>query len=200
MAANCELLTEFLEVAIHVILCERRVYPEAIFTSQRAFGVPVKMSRHPEVNDYISTALRDARPLLDADAVENVVVVVADGRGATVERFVFALGGPRADAACRVDVDAVEATEYAMRGLLAKLALAGTQLPPPPPNAAFRLLLETRDAPDVVAPFVAAPACGYVDSGGQNGRVDGATVVPVRTVETPLAAFSLHVECYGGPA
>ena len=77
MAANCELLTEFLEVAIHVILCERRVYPEAIFTSQRAFGVPVKMSRHPEVNDYISTALRDARPLLDADAVENVVLLDA---------------------------------------------------------------------------------------------------------------------------
>ena len=199
MAANCELLTEFLEVAIHVILCERRVYPEAIFTSQRAFGVPVKMSRHPEVNDYISTALRDARPLLDADAVENVVVVVADGRGATAERFVFALA-PKGDAACRVDVDAVEATEYAMRGLLAKLALAGTQLPPPPRDAAFRLLLETRDAPDVVAPFVAAPACGYVDSGGGQSRVDSATVVPVRTVETPLAAFSLHVECHGGPA
>ena len=61
-----ELLTEFLEVAIHVILFERRVYPEDIFTRQRAFGVPVTMSRHPEVNAYIKKVLGDARPLFDA--------------------------------------------------------------------------------------------------------------------------------------
>ncbi|KAH8076105.1 hypothetical protein JL721_90 [Aureococcus anophagefferens] len=166
-----ELLTEFLEVAIHVILFERKVYPEDIFTRQRAFGVPVTMSRHPDVNAYIKKVLGDARPLFDARAVESLVVAVTDGGGEPRERFVFdvGLGGGAAPSP-----EAVEATEYAMRALLAKLA-----------------------DPRVVAPFAASPESGYVDARRDAAAAPlgpGFDVVPVRDVATPLAEFALRVE------
>lgn len=189
-----ELLIEFLEVVIHVILFERKVYPEDIFTRQRAFGVPVTMSRHPEVNAYIKKVLGDARPLFDARAVESLVVAVTDGGGEPRERFVFDVG-PGGGAA--PSPEAVEATEYAMRALLAKLAVARGHLPPPRPDAEFRLFLHTRENPRVVAPFAASPESGYVDARRDAAAAPlgpGFGVVPVRDVATPLAEFSLRVE------
>lgn len=197
--ASTGLLIEFLEVAISVILYERRIYPESIFAARRAFGVPVKVSRHPEVNAYVSGALRGVAPLLDEGAVARVVVAVVDEGGEPLERFVFALAprGPDSDP----DADAVEATEYAMRALLANLALAGARLPEPREDASFRILVETRDdAARAVLPFLAAPEAAYVDASRDVGAgpVAGAAVVPVRRVATALVDFALHVEVGAG--
>lgn len=70
------MLLEFLEVAIHTILCvpplwvpcaaarltreptcglryHRSVYPSSLFERRRKYNVAVQMSRHPELNDYV---------------------------------------------------------------------------------------------------------------------------------------------------
>ncbi|CAN0564148.1 unnamed protein product, partial [Ectocarpus sp. 12 AP-2014] len=47
-------LVEFLEAATHSLLHSRRAYPQDIFERRRKYGVPVWMSRHPELNAYIS--------------------------------------------------------------------------------------------------------------------------------------------------
>ncbi|CAM9090745.1 unnamed protein product, partial [Phaeothamnion confervicola] len=62
---SVDLLCECLEVAIHSVLYARELYPETIFERRRAYGVPVHMSRLPELNDYISRVLRYAKPLLE---------------------------------------------------------------------------------------------------------------------------------------
>ena len=204
LKASTELLVEFLDVAIQVILYERGIYPESIFSSQRAFGVPVKMSRHPEVNDYIRSCLRDATPLIDAGAVENIVVVIIDGYMRVAERFVFGVSRRGRDET--PDPEAVEATEYAMRALLTKLALSSTSLPPVCEDATFRLLIETRaDADGTAATLIETaasdPSSGYVRADQEvcASPVEDATVVPVRKVATPLVDFSLNVECAPRP-
>ena len=84
-----------------------------------------------------------------------------------------------------------------MTKLLAKLAVARGHLPPPRPDAEFRVFLTTRENPRVVAPFAASPESGYVDARRDAAAAPlgpGFGVVPVRDVATPLAEFSLRVE------
>mmetsp|Transcript_27882 Transcript_27882/g.83676 ORF Transcript_27882/g.83676 Transcript_27882/m.83676 type:complete len:207 (-) Transcript_27882:43-663(-) len=193
---------EFLEVAVHAICKERRVYEPSIYGSRRCFGVPVPHARHPDVATYVKESLDALKPLLEADAVDAVAVAVVDPRGEPLERFVFRFapfpqrgGGP-------VDAEAIEATEYALRALLAKLSLLESRLPDAEGrDVEWRLLVETRaDRGDAVGPYLADPrGSGYVDCGGAacaRGFADP-SVVPVRAVATPLAHFELYVECGG---
>ena len=57
----CEILIEFLNVAIHQVLYLRDIYPEEVFASAKQYGVAVKMSRHPDLNLYIAESLTSAR-------------------------------------------------------------------------------------------------------------------------------------------
>eukprot|EP00961_Rhodomonas_salina_P073691 990379-Rhodomonas_salina.1 len=50
---------EFLEAATHTLLYIRNVYPPEIFDRRRKYNVPVRQSRHKELNDYISGAIAD---------------------------------------------------------------------------------------------------------------------------------------------
>lgn len=52
--AKADLLADFLEVAVHLILYARNVYPPTIFERKKKYDVPVRLSRHPELNKYIS--------------------------------------------------------------------------------------------------------------------------------------------------
>lgn len=51
-------LTTFaVEVAIHTILYVRQVYPPELFVRRRKYDTPVFQSRHPDLNEYIATAV-----------------------------------------------------------------------------------------------------------------------------------------------
>uniref|UniRef100_A0A3B1KEZ7 Mitotic arrest deficient 2 like 2 n=1 Tax=Astyanax mexicanus TaxID=7994 RepID=A0A3B1KEZ7_ASTMX len=60
-----DILCEFLEVAIHLILYKRKKY-----------NVP--MSCHPELNQYIQDTLHCVKPLIEKNEAEKVGVVIMD--------------------------------------------------------------------------------------------------------------------------
>ncbi|KAG5838727.1 hypothetical protein ANANG_G00226650, partial [Anguilla anguilla] len=60
-----DILCEFLEVAIHLILYVREVYPSGIFQKRKKYNVPVQMSCHPELNQYIQDTLHCVKPLIE---------------------------------------------------------------------------------------------------------------------------------------
>lgn len=60
-----DVLSEFLEVAVHLILYVREVYPVGIFQKRKKYNVPVQMSCHPELNQYIQDTLHCVKPLLE---------------------------------------------------------------------------------------------------------------------------------------
>lgn len=70
------LICEFLEVCFHAILYIREIYPPEIFHRKRHFGVPVRMSKHPEVNKYISDLIDGIRTWLRKDTVHKIVFFI----------------------------------------------------------------------------------------------------------------------------
>ena len=49
--------SDFLTVAIHMILYERNIYPQSSFLAARKFNCPVRQSRHPKVCKWIQDAV-----------------------------------------------------------------------------------------------------------------------------------------------
>lgn len=49
--------SDFLTVAIHTILYERGIYPQASFLKARKYNFPVRQSRHPKVCKWIQDAV-----------------------------------------------------------------------------------------------------------------------------------------------
>ena len=84
-----DILLSFIEVAVHSLLFVRQVYPPSVFEKRKEFGVGVWMSRHPTLNASISGALAAAKPAMLRSAVESIVLVILDARGAGLEQYAF---------------------------------------------------------------------------------------------------------------
>ena len=83
-------VTYFLTVAIHTILAERRCYPTYSFITARAYNLPVKQSRVPDVCSWIQAAVTAVRKELVSGSVARVVVALAHPDSCDIlERFVF---------------------------------------------------------------------------------------------------------------
>jgi len=70
-------LTAVVEVAIHTILYVRQVYPAEIFVRRKKYDTPVFQSRHPELNEYISGAVK---------AIADELILVCFSKGIVVVR------------------------------------------------------------------------------------------------------------------
>ncbi|KAI0460130.1 HORMA domain-containing protein [Xylaria acuta] len=81
--------THFLTVCIHNILYYRGLYPATTFLTSRAYNLPVHQSRHPTVCAWIRDAVDATRAQIAQGTVERLAVVVYDGNGAVMERWMF---------------------------------------------------------------------------------------------------------------
>ena len=85
-------LTYFLTVAIHTILAERNCYPIASFMVVRAYNLPVRQSRHPDVCAWIQSAVTAVRTELLKGTVAGIVLALAHPDTSEIlERYVFDL-------------------------------------------------------------------------------------------------------------
>lgn len=91
-AEAVSVVLEVLEIALHQILFERRVYPASVFARQRRFGVAVQMSRHPSLNDYIFRVLQNFQPWVECGAAEALQLVVVGRDDVIIERLTFEVG------------------------------------------------------------------------------------------------------------
>jgi len=87
-------ICQFVEAASHHILSKRCLYPHGIFVSRLAFGVPIKVSIHPEVNRFIEDSLDGLASALDArnSEVEGIDMLIIDYDGDLVEKYAFKFG------------------------------------------------------------------------------------------------------------
>ena len=56
-----DVFTEFVEVLVHQIIYLRDIYPASIFETRRKFNLPLHMSQHPWVNEYIRKVVDSLR-------------------------------------------------------------------------------------------------------------------------------------------
>lgn len=96
-----DILVEFLEAAVHHILASRSIYPSSIFKKRLfgpvQFGVPIMVSDHPDVNDFITDGLTGVRDILMNDIPSSLItqfdlVIIQntnDGRELDLETYIF---------------------------------------------------------------------------------------------------------------
>uniref|UniRef100_A0A8C9ADD4 Mitotic spindle assembly checkpoint protein MAD2B n=1 Tax=Prolemur simus TaxID=1328070 RepID=A0A8C9ADD4_PROSS len=127
-----DVLCEFLEVAVHLILYVREVYLVGIFQKRKKCNVPVQMSCHLELNRYIQDTLHWVKPLLEKNDVEKVVVVILDKEHRPVEKFVFD--------------SLLSHMEQLLRAFILRISVCHAVLDHTPPGCAFTVLVHTREA------------------------------------------------------
>uniref|UniRef100_A0A3B3SW80 Mitotic spindle assembly checkpoint protein MAD2B n=1 Tax=Paramormyrops kingsleyae TaxID=1676925 RepID=A0A3B3SW80_9TELE len=139
-----DILCEFLEVAIHLILYVREVYPSGIFQKRKKYNVPVQMSCHPELNQYIQDTLHCVKPLIEKNDAEKVVVVIMDREHHPVERFVFEISQPPL---LSISSDMLLShVEQLLRAVILKISVCDAVLDNNPPGCTFTVLVHTREA------------------------------------------------------
>ncbi|XP_077471187.1 mitotic spindle assembly checkpoint protein MAD2B isoform X1 [Stigmatopora argus] len=139
-----DILCEFLEVAIHLILYVREVYPSGIFEKRKKYNVPVQMSCHPELNQYIQDTLHCIKPLIEKNDAEKVVVVIMDKEHHPVERFVFEISQPPL---LSISSDTLLShVEQLLRAFILKISVCDAVLKNNPPECSFTVLVHTRNS------------------------------------------------------
>ncbi|XP_037091600.1 mitotic spindle assembly checkpoint protein MAD2B-like [Pollicipes pollicipes] len=137
--AACDLILEFVETALHSILYLRKLYPEAIFRKRQKYKVPVQMSVHKEVNEYIASTLSSLRPYLQEQLLEELAIVVIDPGGRTFETVTIELAVLGGDAYTVRGDEYLTRLEATLSGLLLGLYATLADCPAPPTDSTFRV-------------------------------------------------------------
>lgn len=189
-AAVCGLL----EAATHTVLFLRGVYPPALFERRLKYGVPVRLCRHPGVQEYVSRVVRAVDGALrGGDDVSRVIVaVVRAGDERPLERFVFEIGLLGALG------DSLPDLERGLSSFLVRLNAAGAALGAPDPavERSFRVLMHLREPPGGAG---AEPLqTEWVPcAGGQTMRIDAPRIVPLGELDCEQALIQLFAEAGG---
>lgn len=137
------LLAEFLEVAITLVLSVRGIYPPEVFERRRYLNVPVQWSRHPELREYISSAVTSALPWIQKGIVEKLAVIFVDNNKKPLEKFTFHL---QVHQEHNGQIPATE-IEYALRAFFLKLSASESYLETLPPDTTWEIVLFSKQLP-----------------------------------------------------
>ncbi|KAH7428778.1 hypothetical protein KP509_09G016900 [Ceratopteris richardii] len=137
------LLAEFLEVAITLVLSVRGIYPPEVFERRRYLNVPVQWARHPELREYINSAVTSAMPWIQKRIVEKLAVVILDKSNMPLEKFTFQLQVHQEHSGnfTRTEI------EYALRAFFLKLSVAQPYLEPLPPETSWEIVIFSKELP-----------------------------------------------------
>lgn len=167
----CLMMEMFLEVCIHGALYYREIYPRTLFEQRqlgKLFGCQaseegghvwlssllVWQCRHPDVTAYVKRVLTNIKPLIQANAVERVILAVKSKRGESLDHFSIKCGLEDGEGAASVG-RSVGAEDSEFRSLQEEMVSAilrlsalesNPNLPRPPADCTWTLLCVTRAA------------------------------------------------------
>jgi len=186
-----DLFLEVAEAAIHAILCVRKVYPRSTFERRLLYGAPIHMNRHPELCQYISSVLANARPLLLSGEAEKLVVSLhqegSDGAGSEAYIFEAARFGSESQQGMGADEDTLLFdAEAQLRDLLLRTMALEWQLAPLPENCRFSLLVHSKGGTSGEGTRAALETGSWLLAmGSESARmVQCGEVSPLRTIDT----------------
>ncbi|GAB5588307.1 MAD2 mitotic arrest deficient-like 2 [Umbelopsis nana] len=172
-----------------------------IFASRQKYNVPVKMSRHPDINLYINhivAACKDGiqqvmLPFFEAQGmVKSVAVVIVDGQLNPVERFVFELNSIFQPSPHQY-MDSVTTElrlldlELQLKAFLLRINAAEALLRPLPEDCRFSLVVDmkkpiaptsTQEAKTGVSPWIPA------DATQKQENFNGSNLIPLKSFDT----------------
>jgi mitotic spindle assembly checkpoint protein MAD2B len=217
-AALAASFAEFLTVAIHAIIWERGIYPDASFIRAKKYNTPVRQSRHPKVCEFIQAAVDAVREQLLKGAVQQVCVVIYSPSLQALERFVFDVSKfpvvPKEDHYTQLERDGATHAispsvdlEEQFRATLSRLMGCGAKLSPLPPDCTFNVAVELKDEadPPIGHPQPWIPAqpslqrrAATFDTGSYENRLGsdlgGLKSTPIRSIDAGEMVFEMWVE------
>ncbi|MCJ8734796.1 hypothetical protein PDJAM_G00239440 [Pangasius djambal] len=164
-----DILCEFLEVAIHLILYVREVYPSGIFQKRKKYNVPVQ------------------------NEAEKVVVVIMDKDHHPVERFVFEISQPPL---LSISSDTLLShVEQLLRAVILKISVCDAVLDNNPPGCTFTVLVYTRESAtrnmekvQVIKDFP------WIVADEQEVLMQEPRLIPLKTMTSDIVKMQLYVE------
>lgn len=192
--AAADILCEFLEIAIHQILYIRDIYPSGIFESRKKYNVPVQLSRHPDVNQYIIDVLQGIKPLLIKQEVHSLTVVILNSDRKPLERFIFELAPPTEPPI--EDDGYLMRLEQSLRAFLLRINTCDSLLHQIPSDCSFNVLVFTKasatlDMED--SQFVQGFPWIEAD-GALSSKLPDAKIIPLKSMSSHLIKMQLYVE------
>lgn len=147
---------DFLTVAIHTILYERKIYPPTSFLTTKKYEFAVRQNRHPKVCEWINDAVAAVENELLKGVAERIAIVIYSKENIPQERFVFdvshflTVAFADVDASLESILPLVDLEEQ-LRGAMNRLANCSSALPSLPGGCTFTVAVELK--PDVKAPL-----------------------------------------------
>ncbi|GAB1602247.1 mitotic spindle assembly checkpoint protein MAD2B-like [Argonauta hians] len=189
-----DIVTEFLEVAIHSILQHRDLYPPGVFESRKKYNVPVQMCLHPDVIQYITNILETIKLLLEARQVSRVALLILDTKQTPVERFVFEIGYPSLMPDLGSDILLTE-LEQSLRAFLLKISVCDALLKPLPQDVSWVIHIHTSDLAmlrleekQILQNFP------WIEAEEEQKNMGNSSLVPMKTVNSEIVKMQLFVE------
>ncbi|EDV21985.1 Mitotic spindle assembly checkpoint protein MAD2B [Trichoplax sp. H2] len=189
-----DILCEFLEVAIHTILYMRDIYPAVIFDKRKKYNVPVQMSCHPQVNEYILSVLHSIKPLLKSDSIRCLALVILDKSKRPIERFVFEL---QPQMASNLKDDALlTRLESGLRAFLLKLNVCDAVLSTNPADCSFAIIVYTKesDARKLEPRQTSDQDFPWIVADESEVQIKGGCILPLKSYTSDYLKMQLYVE------
>lgn len=190
-----DVVIEFLEVSIHHLLFLRNLYPASIFVPRKMYNVPVQVSKHPGVNEYISESLRSVRALLRRKHLKGVCVCFYDDSQIPIERFVFDLLDIEEN--FRIGHDFSDAYLLQLRdGFRAfTLKLAAADMKPLCEQSTFQIhICTTERGSHTLASDPAFQDFPWINLEERENELTSPSLVPLRTIESDFLKLQIYRE------
>ncbi|KAK7076252.1 MAD2 mitotic arrest deficient-like 2 [Halocaridina rubra] len=193
-SVSSDIVLEFLEVAINLILFTREIYPQSVFQSRKKYNCPVQMCIHPGLQAYISDCVGSIRPVLEKGDIEKVVVAVLSSAGVPVEKFIFEITQiPTKPQDIKHDPQLLR-MEDALRAFCLKLSTSDCFLRPLPSGCSFVVQIHV---PEHIPPAMATD-CNqdfpWVEAEKKQVEVVDPHIVPLRTLKTEVCDMQMYVQ------
>ncbi|XP_046343412.1 mitotic spindle assembly checkpoint protein MAD2B-like [Haliotis cracherodii] len=206
LQVSSDVLSEFLEVAVHCILYNRGLYPAGVFVKRKKYNVPVQMCLHPEVKEYVIHVVDGVRWLLEQGEVETVAIVVLRADNSPLERFVFEIADTHSTRS-KTD-EYLFQLEQSLRAFLLKLNICDSVLQPLPEDCTWTVHIHTRESAaqkldekqviKVPGRFEeilhSRPNFPWVEADEKQQKMEDSKLVPLKSMKSDFFKMQLFVE------
>ncbi|XP_067128586.1 mitotic spindle assembly checkpoint protein MAD2B-like [Centruroides vittatus] len=189
-----DILSEFLEVAIHNILFVCNVYPPEAFERRRKYNVPVQMSLHPAVCAYITNSITTIHKLLKKNEIEKIVISILNCKEKPLKHFVFDIDIP-SDKELQKDFSLID-VEMALRALCLKINISDGILESNSDENTFRIFIHTKQMTAIslaVSDDNSAQEFPWIEAEFEQSDVENGVIVPIKTADTEIAKMQFYV-------
>ncbi|KAI8373740.1 DNA-binding protein [Blakeslea trispora] len=86
------LTCEFLETWLNQILYQCNIYPKSVFKTEKKFEMPVQITCHSGIKEYIANFVQSCHPLLQKDELKQIALtVISEVDQSPIKKFVFGI-------------------------------------------------------------------------------------------------------------